>query len=47
MTEVVWTDLAIKDLEEIEYYISKDSIKYAEITVAKLINKAEILITHP
>lgn len=47
MTEIVWTDLAIRDLEEIENYISKDSLKYAEITISKLIRKADILITHP
>ena len=47
MTEVVWTDLAIRDLEGIKEYISQDSIKYAGLTVTKIINRADILIKHP
>jgi hypothetical protein len=33
MVEIVWTDSAIQDLNDIGEYIAKDSIRYAEITV--------------
>ncbi len=47
MAKVVWTDSAIHDLNDIGEYISKDSIKYAEITVERLFNATDILETHP
>ena len=33
MVEIIWTDTAIENLNDIAEYISKDSIKYAELTV--------------
>ena len=47
MAKVVWTDSAIRDLNDIGEYISRDSIKYAEITVARLFNATDILENHP
>ena len=47
MAKVVWTDSAIIDLNDIGEYISKDSVKYAEITVERLFNATDILEKHP
>ena len=35
MVEVIWTDNAIEDLNDIGEYIARDSERYAEITVLK------------
>ena len=47
MAEVIWTDNAIEDLNDIGEYIAKDSERYAEITVLKLFSSVDILETHP
>lgn len=47
MVKVIWTDLAIQDLNYIGEYIAKDSIRYAEITVDKLFNSTDILENNP
>ena len=47
MAEVIWSDSAIQDLNDIGEYISKDSEKYAEITVSKLFSSTDILEDHP
>ncbi|HNP18413.1 MAG TPA: type II toxin-antitoxin system RelE/ParE family toxin [Fulvivirga sp.] len=47
MAKVVWTDSAISDLNNIGDYISKDSIKYAEITIERLFNATDILEKYP
>ena len=47
MVKVVWTDTAIKDLEDIGDYIAKDSVRYAEITVSKLFEAVDILEAYP
>ncbi|MEQ9167647.1 MAG: type II toxin-antitoxin system RelE/ParE family toxin [Fulvivirga sp.] len=47
MIELFWTDSAIRDLEDIEEFISRDSIKYAQITTARLIQRTDILLTYP
>jgi addiction module RelE/StbE family toxin len=47
MVKVIWTDFAINDLNEIGEYISKDSVRYAEITVLELFNSVDILESHP
>jgi len=36
MAEIVWTESALNDLDDIGDYIAKDSARYAELTVAKL-----------
>jgi len=47
MVKINWTNLAIQDLEDIADYISKDSIRYAEITVQQLFISVDILLSHP
>jgi toxin ParE1/3/4 len=47
MVEIIWTDNAIQDLNEIGEYIENDSPKYAELTVATLFNTPSILTNHP
>jgi addiction module toxin, RelE/StbE family len=43
MVKIIWTARALKDLEEIGEYISKDSPKYARLTIEKLIDTAELI----
>ena len=47
MAEVIWSDSAIQDLNDIGEYISKDSEKYAEITVSQLFSSTDILEDQP
>jgi len=47
MVKVNWTQNAIQDLNDIGDYISKDSIRYSELTVEKLFNSVDILEQHP
>ena len=47
MAEVIWTESALSDLDDIGEYISKDSIRYAELTVAKLFESPDILESYP
>jgi toxin ParE1/3/4 len=47
MVKVVWTDSAIKDLNDIGEYIARDSQRYAELTVEKLFNSVDILEKNP
>jgi addiction module RelE/StbE family toxin len=47
MVEIIWTDNAIQDLNEIGEYIGNGSPKYAELTVSTLFNTPSILIDHP
>src|SRR3546814_16769910 len=46
MAEIVWTDNAIADLDDIGEYIAKESVRYAELTVSKLFSAPDILETH-
>ena len=39
MAEIIWSERAIKDLEQIGDYISNDSVRYAKIVIQKLFNK--------
>jgi toxin ParE1/3/4 len=47
MVKVVWTDSAINDLNDIGEWISKESQKYAEITVTRLFDAPEIIEHNP
>jgi addiction module RelE/StbE family toxin len=47
MAQVIWTDSALHDLDDIGEYISKDSKKYAQITVDQLFHSPDILEDHP
>lgn len=41
MVKIIWTARSLTDLEEIGEYISKDSPKYAKLTLEKLIETAK------
>jgi toxin ParE1/3/4 len=47
MVKVIWTDSAIQDLDDIGKFISKDSARYAEVTVERLFNSVDILEEFP
>ena len=47
MVQIIWTDNAIQDLNDIGDYIAKDSVRFAELTVSDLFNATDILETHP
>ena len=43
MVKVIWTDTAIKDLNDIGDYIAKDSERYAQLTIQQLFTSVDIL----
>ena len=47
MVQIIWTDSALQDLNDIGDYISKDSTHYAEITVVRLFESVDILESYP
>ncbi|WP_257670907.1 type II toxin-antitoxin system RelE/ParE family toxin [Parapedobacter tibetensis] len=47
MAEVIWTDNAIADLDDIGEYIAKESVRYAELTISKLFSAPDILEKYP
>ncbi|MEO5501388.1 MAG: type II toxin-antitoxin system RelE/ParE family toxin [Ginsengibacter sp.] len=47
MVKIIWTEFAIEDLRSIYHYISKDSKRYADRFVEKLIERVEQLETFP
>lgn len=47
MVEIIWTRSALKDLRDIQHYISLDSKYYAKRYVSVLIHRVEILISYP
>jgi toxin ParE1/3/4 len=47
MVRIIWTDKALKDLEDIGEYISKDSVVYARNVVSKLFKSPVILKEMP
>ena len=47
MVKVIWTDSAIEDLNEIGERISRNSERYAQITVGQLFEAPSILEKHP
>jgi plasmid stabilization system protein ParE len=47
MAQVIWSDSALQDLRDIGEYISKDSERYAEITVNLLFTATDVLEDHP
>src|SRR3990172_8335439 len=46
MAEVKWTIQSIEDISNIAEYISNDSVRYAEMFVEKVFERAEILNSH-
>ena len=47
MVEINWTLQAIDDVNNIAEYISKDSVKYAELQVELFFERVKILKTFP
>ena len=47
MVKILWTEFAIEDLRSIHEYISKDSKRYADRFVEKLILRVDQLETFP
>jgi toxin ParE1/3/4 len=47
MVKVIWTQRSLTDLKSIAEYISQDSIKYASLTIERLINVTSYLETNP
>jgi len=47
MVKIIWTQRSLTDLKSIAEYISQDSIKYASLTVERLINVTSYLETNP
>ena len=43
MVEISWSEKSRKDLKEIEEYISKDSARYAENQIKRIIDRTEVL----
>jgi toxin ParE1/3/4 len=47
MVKINWTNFALQDLNEIADFISKDSVRYAQMTVKYLFESPTPLKTHP
>lgn len=47
MVKINWSELSIGDLKSIYDYISKDSKRYALITINKIYHRAQLLIEQP
>lgn len=47
MAELVWSPRAIRDINEIAEFISKDSIQYAKAQARQFIEEAKILERYP
>jgi toxin ParE1/3/4 len=47
MVKVIWTEIAIEDLRSIHEYISKDSQRYADRFIEKLISRVTQLENFP
>jgi addiction module RelE/StbE family toxin len=47
MVKINWTRFALQDLNEIAEFISKDSVRYAQLTVKYLFESPSLLKIHP
>lgn len=47
MVKIVWTKASIIDLKEIFEYIAEDSVHYADLTVNKIYQGAQIVAVNP
>lgn len=47
MVKIIWTDLAIEDLKSIHEFITKDSKRYADRYIEKLITRVNQLENFP
>ena len=47
MAKIIWSNLAMEDLRNIYEFISKNSVRYADSLVERIIERVDILETHP
>ena len=47
MTQITWSPEAIEDVEAIRAYVARDSPRYADLLVERLVSAAERLETDP
>ena len=47
MVKLIWTEISKQDLKDLYDYISKDSRRYASITVNKIYQRAQDITTNP
>ena len=47
MVKIIWTQRSLSDLKVIADYISQDSLRYAVMTVERIINMTQLLVTNP
>ena len=47
MAEIIWSERAIKDLDQIANYIANDSVRYAQMVVQRLFQRPQVLINNP
>jgi plasmid stabilization system protein ParE len=47
MVKIIWTQRSLTDLKSIAEYISKDSLRYASLTIERIINVTLLLETNP
>ena len=47
MAELIWAPAAIKDIENIASYISKDSVQAARLQVVRFFERVEVLHNYP
>jgi toxin ParE1/3/4 len=47
VTRIVWAPQAIEDVEAIRAHVARDSVRYAELVVARLVAAVERLQDHP
>jgi len=47
MVKIIWTQRSLTDLKSIAEYISKDSVKYASLTLERIIDVTKYLETNP
>ena len=47
MVKIIWTQRSLTDLKSIAEYISKDSVKYASLTLERIIDVIKYLENNP
>lgn len=47
MVKIIWTQRSLTDLKSIAEYISKDSQKYASLTIQRILDVTKYLETNP
>jgi len=47
MAEIIWTEQALEEIENIAEFISKDSFKYAKIQVQLFFDTVELISNQP